>query len=466
VYEVSCQCDAELLSQDIESRSKELTEPVIAPQHTLLNTPNDYTLAFSTDYALDLINAQEAWNFSTGDPTTIIGISDANYYLLHEELEGKVASTSPYNFSTNYYHGTAVAISAAGDTDNGTGKSAIGYDCKMRLSQINYSELLVMSQQGIRVINMSWSCGCIWNAYLQSLFNEIYENGTVLVAAAGNGSTCGGPNNPVYPAAYDHVISVTSVGENDNHERVPGDPNSSHQHNISVDICAPGYDVPISISSGTYMYASGTSFAAPLVTGTIGLMLSLKPCLTADEIEDILRLSSDDIYALNPDYEGLLGWGRLNAGKALELTELYGCGNWGSYGNSGGSTPPSDPDPLTVDNNAGNLSVSDPKPTHTFSSYKEDKLKYTSHHTLNLDAASLVNVRVFPNPTNGSSTVRTDFTDETTLSIFDAQGRLIHTQSISAGLTETSIQLVESGVYFLSISSNGERVWLERVVRL
>ncbi|MBK22043.1 MAG: hypothetical protein CMP63_07015 [Flavobacteriales bacterium] len=82
-------------------------------------------------------------------------------------------------------------------------------------------------------------------------------------------------------------------------------------------MCAPGYDVPISAGPGWYLFGTGTSYAAPYVTGTVGLMLSVNPCLSNSEIEQILKQSSDDIYSLNPDYTGLLGAGRLNAERAV-----------------------------------------------------------------------------------------------------------------------------------------------------
>jgi len=458
VYEISCNCDAIALRSEILERSEELTKPVAAPESILLNDPNDYNIAFSTDYALDLINAKEAWNFSIGDASTIIGISDANYYLLHEELEGEVASTGGYNSSTNYYHGTAVAITAAGSTNNATGKSSIGYNCKLKLIGMNFNELLQMSQEGIRVVNISWSCGCSPNEYLQNMFNEMYENGTIVVAAAGNGSTCGGPTNPVYPAAYEHVISVSSVGPDDNHEQIVGDPSSTHQHNASVDICAPGYAVPISISPEFYTYASGTSFAAPLVTGTIGLMVSLRPCLTPDEVEEILRLSADDIYTANPSYAGQLGWGRLNAAAAVELTEITGCLPNGNTTTSTGT--------LIVNGNSGTVSNGDPEPTPTMNFHQENKLGYDSQHTVNTDYMNVLNAHIFPNPTNGSSTLKTDFPEHTELTLYNAQGRVVDSRTISSGEQNTVIDLVESGVYFMSISINGSRVWFERIVSL
>jgi hypothetical protein len=468
VYEVSCHCDAEALSKEIETRSSALTKPLPAPVYTLLNDPDDYSLSFQTDYALDLINAKEAWQYSIGDESTIIGVSDANYYITHEELERKIEYLDPQNFSTNYYHSTAVAITAAGDTDNGKGKSSIGYNCKLSLTSISYSKALQMSQDGIRVINLSWATGCSPNSYVQSIVDEIYENGTILVAAAGNGSTCGGPTNQVFPAACDKVISVSSVGSNDKHERIDGDPSSSHQHNSTVDICAPGYNVALSPFPEYYNYASGTSFAAPLVSGTIGLMISLRPCLTNEEIIEILRMSSDDIYALNPSYIGQLRWGRLNAGRALELTEMNDCmGNWNT------TTSPNLDTMIVFDtgsgisgNDTGNATEPEPEQTISHEEHVDNKLVFSDNQDLSdLSEIAEITVSVYPNPTSGSAVLQWDFNETMTLSVLDARGVLVDQQELLSEMNKTDISLEESGVYFLRITRNNQQEWFGKLIK-
>jgi len=153
----------------------------------------------------------------------------------------------------------------------------------------------------------------------QFVLDEVYANGTFIVAAAGNGTTCGDPSALAYPASYNHVFSVTSIGEHDNHEENIGDPHTTHQHNSRVDLAAPGYKVNISDSPVNYSTASGTSYAAPFVTGTVALMLSVNPCIDNDEIEQILKASSVNIDALNPAYAGSIGVGRLNANAAVSM---------------------------------------------------------------------------------------------------------------------------------------------------
>jgi subtilisin family serine protease len=324
VVQFTCDCDAENLYADLVNKTKSVRGVELAPVYETLATPNDYTTVFPNDYALNLIGAQAAWDITTGDSSVIIGVSDQNFDVSHEELVGKVLFYDATNTSTKT-HGTAVAINAAGNTNNAIGKSSIGYNSSLKLYRMNYNDALAASYAGAKVLNLSWTSGCTYNSYAQAAIDEIWNNRTFIVASAGNGTTCGGASNLVYPAAYNHVFAVTSIGPNDNHERTPGNASTTHQHNSSVDICAPGYDVAISAAPGWYLTNNGTSFAAPYVSGTVALMVAANPCISNEEIESLLRESATNIDALNPSYAGQLGAGRLNA--ALAVQRAYDLGH-------------------------------------------------------------------------------------------------------------------------------------------
>ena len=181
---------------------------------------------------------------------------------------------------------------------------------------------------------MSWTSGCNYNTYIDDALHEVYGLGVFLVASAGNGSTCGGPTELVYPAAYNVVFSVSSVDHNDSHDNPNG--GIPHQYNSSVDLTAPGYNVPITAAPGWYLFGSGTSYAAPIVAGTAGLIISAFPGISPSQIKYILQTTATNIDAQNPNYIGMLGAGRLNAGYAVKTALSY----YLSSQNSGGLVNP------------------------------------------------------------------------------------------------------------------------------
>jgi len=446
VYEVTCNCDAIDLTIAIHEDAKELTNPQEAPKYELLESPNDYNTAFATDYALDLIGAKHAWDSSKGDSNTIIGISDGNYHYNHEELIGKVASADYTNASTYIAHGTAVAIAAAGNTNNGVGKSSIGYNCRLNLVGMNYNSVVEMSYAGARVINLSWTSGCSNNIYIQDIIDEVYNNGSIVVASAGNGSTCGGASNLVYPAACDHVIAVSSIGPLDNHERVIGDASTTHQHNSSVDICAPGYDVPLSGGPGWYLTANGTSFASPLVSGTIGLILSARPCLTFEEVQEILTLTAVNIDSLNPNYAGNLGAGRMDAGAACKLALTYGC--------------------EVADNGTDNTGVviAPTAQTNLLKDVSEGKsIEKSELADLGTGDNNTNAVKMFPNPTTGTMTLSLDGINGAVVRIVDMNGKEISKEKLANSTKEYTIELNNQGMYVVEIQEEGSQTWSGKV---
>ena len=320
VYEFTSDCNEVDLYTALH-KVPGITEIEYAPKFETLSEPNDYSSAFGSNWALDMIQANGAWFITNGNANVNIAISDQNFYTNHEELVGKINYYDNTNTATKT-HGTAVATIAAGNTNNSTGLASIGYNSSLSLYRMNYNDMLIASYAGAKVLNLSWTSGCTYNMYAQAVINEIYANGTFIVASAGNGTTCGNADNLVYPAAYNHVFAVTSVGAQDNIERVIGNPNTRHQTNQSVDICAPGHNVPLTAAPGWYLYSSGTSFAAPYVTGTVGLMIAANPNITNDEIDSILRVSATNIDSLNPAYIGKIGAGRLNSADAVTMAYM------------------------------------------------------------------------------------------------------------------------------------------------
>lgn len=333
-----------------------------------LYTPNDYMYAGDLYGAknLDIINVKEAWNYSKGDSGFLIGISDSSIYKEHEDLAGKVAG-SQYTYTGGDNHGTSSAGTASANTDNNLGIAGIGFNSSILGAGTSVSSLLWLSNHGARVVNASWYDYCNDDGnfdvggYDQLAINEIHENGTVIVVAAGNGigtgygpgsTPCANPNKFFFPASYNHVISVTSVGAQDigyiyppNGEQrgwrdylvTPANSTNTHQINSKVDIAAIGFGnwatVVPSAANNYAKYASygGTSSSAPQVAGGISLMLTANECLSPEEVESLLKLTSSrlDTIAVNAPYHWGAGSGRMDIGKATKAAWQMNPANGG-----------------------------------------------------------------------------------------------------------------------------------------
>lgn len=350
VYKIKLS-DETYLQSMFERNEIEYVE-LVENDNRLLYTPNDFDGIPDADPStqLDLIKARQAWNITQGDPNIIVGIVDTFFDTTHEDLTNQIIQNNdinPCSGNLGYCdHGTRVAGIVAAQTDNDKGISSIGFKTKLITfaNGTSTNEVLLLSQvPGVRVINISWLSGCNYSPIHAAVYQEIWENGVVVVCGAGNGpngTSCGNGHDYLYPASYDHTISVTSVGHvypvgtndpivgerdwKDVHEKYIGDPNSSHTHNDKVDISAPGYHMTTTtvlegIPNDYLNYANGTSYASPTVAGVVALMLAVNPSLTPDQVKNILKNTADDIYQIpeNTPYIGLLGTGRVNAYRAV-----------------------------------------------------------------------------------------------------------------------------------------------------
>lgn len=390
------------------------TEDLTGMNVQLLSYPNDYgttspvtNLGSSMSLkSFDYVNAPKAWDFfpnNTPKGNVIIGISDGMVNNTDLDFGGNKVSYLQQNlFNPNYScangfearHGTSVAAIAAAQGNNGHGITGVCYDCNILnipytvdYNNTNFSGLMQLAQQGARVINMSWQQGYFTDpTYVQGFLqtqqdaiNQLHDMGVVLVAGAGNETSAWLPNDKyVYPASYNHVISVTTVhsknpnlideltgpvatyGYISNYNEdvicvnggIGTDLNNpvfvpfiewSTTTNSRVDICGPAYAplYPNYILGCPGLYGDTTSVATPFVTGTVALMQSLNSCILPDEVEDVLQLTSKNLenkvinnVAVNAAFVGRSGTGKLETGDAVEFTSemMSSTGNALIYG--------------------------------------------------------------------------------------------------------------------------------------
>lgn len=354
----------ELKQKMDEARSPDIDTVLETDNPISLGTPpNDYYNCFACTGGLwakaynhlDLINALGAWEITKGLSCIKIGLSDENFQH-HLDLDNKVDITprtvSIDAASSTFSHGIAVAGMAGAETDNNVGISSLGYNVRLLYYDRfeRYNSILNAIYDGCKVVNCSW--GTSYSTLqtpppdVQDVLTLARLNNVTIVAAAGNENS----TNYYYPASYDGVISVTSVGSQFNVgdpnninwkdcHRINMDPtksnyNQTHQHNDRVDICAPGQGVETTGANNYYIQIGGTSLASPLVSAAAALLYSINPFFTTAEIEAYLKDNAADISGVQDNYlwAGKLGAGRLDVKASLQaaLSKAY----TGNYCNS------------------------------------------------------------------------------------------------------------------------------------
>jgi hypothetical protein len=217
-------------------------------------------------------------------------------------------------------HGTQVASAAAG-AFNGSGVFGLFPSAPVLSvglpSQITCGDaangIVAAARAGAKIINLSFGspndCAALFGAV-----QVAYASGSLVVAAAGNEFAAGNP--VIYPAAYPHVLSVAALNPDLT-------PSGFSSENTAVDVAAPGVNVPLATpvamdGDGTpdgIAVVSGTSFAAPIVSGAAAWLATARPKLSNGQLADVLRRSSRDVAP--PGYDPASGFGLIQMAGAL-----------------------------------------------------------------------------------------------------------------------------------------------------
>jgi len=339
VYEVACDCDAVQLKAALEKEGRDVVTKVRRVEQPIaLYNPADYMWSGAPPswlWDLRKIQADLAWDLTRGDPKVKIAVIDTGFDSGHPDLITKmIPAYDPATGVPNAicssgasFHGTATASLAAGETVDAGGTAigqlaSVGYKCGLLGYTWNNGLAKALHASTVMkadVISISWfsSCSPDSTGVDQSIIREILDNGTTIVASAGNGSIhCGGGGLFPFSATYDpRVIIVTGTDVNDQHGP------TGQSHYPLVDICAPGKDIMAAMPSYNnpwpyYGSLGGTSFATPIVAGVVGLMRSVNRCLTPADIENILKSTADPVVDAATFPNGT-GAGRVNAYRAV-----------------------------------------------------------------------------------------------------------------------------------------------------
>lgn len=285
-------------------------------------TPNDpFFKQGKSKWYFEAIKSFAAWDKNMGSNNIIVAVIDDGFDLSHEEFKGKIIK--PWNVPKNSVevgtaggrkiHGTHVASTAIGLSDNNKGLSGIAPNCRFMPIEIADDNGIMASHYilcGIlyalnnkaHIINMSLGMGLdknieqqianapiseqlkltndrqeeadLWN----DIFENAYKNNTLVVQAAGNSNFLM-EIDPMKRSTYALNVSAMSM---DNKKAI-----FSNFGKTSV-VCAPGTDILGATPNNNYQVLQGTSMASPIVAGAAALLKSANPDLKPAQIIDIL----------------------------------------------------------------------------------------------------------------------------------------------------------------------------------
>ncbi len=299
---------------------------------------------------IEMIRAPEVWSMGYRGEGVVVGIIDTGVDVTHPDLAGNFRGGNNSWFDPHYEHpcpvdaagpatghGTHIAgIILGGDNSgmhigvapaarwiaariwNDAGDTALSSDVHKIFQWFLDPDGDPETDDAPDILNGSWGFK-LFDAFpwcrteLQDDVRALREAGVIPVFAAGN-------SGPLFfsgesPANYPETIAVGATSVLDSvtlfSSRGPGNCDRS----IFPDLAAPGRDIFSSAPGGEYWVISGTSQAAPHVTGTIALMLSANSHLTVEEIELAIKRNAHPLGLLHPNFSS--GWGRVDALRAV-----------------------------------------------------------------------------------------------------------------------------------------------------
>ncbi|WP_418655006.1 S8 family serine peptidase [Anoxybacter fermentans] len=286
----------------------------------------------------------------------VIAIIDTGIDTNHQDLDGgKVIAWKDFvNGNTTPYddngHGTHCASIAAGSGDANWNYRGVAYGAALiglkvldangsgSMSNVDAAIDWCITNKdtyNIRVISMSLSTSSSSDGQDSTslLVNQAYNNGIVVVVAAGNSGSGGYTIGS--PSAAENAITVGAMADVGEYGFFLADFSSrgyTADGRIKPDICAPGYNIIAAAANTTSQYTtkSGTSMATPFVAGTVALMLDANPNLTPADVKTIIQNTAEDWGKAGKDID--YGWGRLQAYEAIKSAGGYsGTGPWVPY---------------------------------------------------------------------------------------------------------------------------------------
>jgi hypothetical protein len=256
---------------------------------------------------------------AAGVPVTVV---DTGLDFTHPEFKSRPNTTALNHQNVvpsedQFFHGTAVS-SVVGAPSNGVG--LVGVYPQAALQEWDFGEgslggilaaLDAATKRGRSVINISGGFPG-FDPLLEQGVDRALRRGSIVVASVGNSRERGSPS--FVPASLPHVLTVGATTQSD---RVAFFSNRS----TALDLAAPGVAIPVAVPTSYdpsgYASFDGTSFSAPLVSGTAAWVWTVRPDLDPTQLEDVMRNSARDVGPKGWDPD--TGFGILNIPAALTV---------------------------------------------------------------------------------------------------------------------------------------------------
>lgn len=449
------------------------------------------------------IRAEAAWNITTGSRGVVVAVIDTGVDLGHPDLSAniwrnprEIPGDNRDNDGNGYIddvvgwdfangdadpmddngHGTHVAGTIGAVGGNGVGVAGVAWQVSIMplkfmsgsgrgttssaIAAINYATMM-RRDFGINVVatNNSWG-GAGDSLALRSAIAAGGNAGILFVAAAGN-SAADNDAAPSYPASFADP-AVIAVAASDRTNRLAGFSNFGA---TAVDIVAPGAGIYSTLPGGSYGSYSGTSMAAPHVTGTVALLAAAAPRAPAGDIRTAILSSATPVAAFSGK---VATGGLLNAAAALARLGAASSASSASSVPATTTAPPPLPtlapvptpapapmpapprrEPLDAgDTRATALQVVAPARIAARIGDGTAGPRDVDFFRLSLQAGQTLVADVDARALAGSSTL------DSSLRVFDATGRLLARNDDTPGSLDSLIvfRAPATGTYFISVS--------------
>ena len=254
----------------------------ISVSNSLSTNPQEQSVAnepYSNEqWALSRIKISSLWQFTSGNPQTIVAVLDTGIDKNHEALKNKVLAEVNFTDSPTpddeNGHGTHIAGILVASSNNG--KSVVGLAPEIRLMNVKVADDTGICQAAVVAQGIIWAVDNGANVInislqfthssleLEEAVNYAWRRGAVVVAAAGNN----GGTQLAYPAYYENCIAVAATEQDSTLAPISN-------YGDWVDVAAPGFNIYSTLPKNSYGYKSGTSFATAYVSGLAALLFDI-----------------------------------------------------------------------------------------------------------------------------------------------------------------------------------------------